>query len=487
MNVIMILIDSLNRNCLEAYGSHETYTPNLDGFAKKSTVFNNHFIGSAPCMPARRELMTGRKEFLWRGWGPIEPFDRHIAIEAQKAGTVTSIVTDHYHYWENSAHGYFEAFNAAKLIRGHELDPFNTEPCGELPEWVQSINQYRPDYGTRYYRNVKDFAGEDDFFSAKTMTEAASWLEKNHTHDKFMLWIESFDVHEPFHIPEPYCSKYTDQQNTGFNCWPPYQDGVFGHHEKFWENTNQEEIDYIRSQYYGKVTMVDHWLGKVFQVMDRHDLWSNTAVIVTSDHGHELGEKKRFGKQPPHYDQCANIPLFIWHPQYSKKSVEALSCAVDIYPTILELLDAKKIDSPHGISLLPLLEGLTSCHREFVTYGEFGAGATITDGEYTYHNTWNENGEINLYSALMPFCSTEAISGKFIPGIDCPVWKIPVNSQKPSIPNLLFERRKDPSQNVNIASDNPQIIHHMKELLKRAMDEEGTPIEQYERLYLGIR
>ena len=87
MNVIFILLDSLNKSYIEPYGNKIVETKNLQKLADKGVVFDNHFICSAPCMPARRELFSGRKnEFLWKFWGPVEPFDRLLPIEAKKLG-----------------------------------------------------------------------------------------------------------------------------------------------------------------------------------------------------------------------------------------------------------------------------------------------------------------------------------------------------------------------------------------------------------------
>ena len=101
MNIILVLVDSLTRNCLRAYDpSSPCQTPNIDRFASSAQVFDNHFVGSLPCMPARRELIAGRKEFLWRPWGSLEVFDPRLPREVAKAGLRTHMVTDHYHYWE---------------------------------------------------------------------------------------------------------------------------------------------------------------------------------------------------------------------------------------------------------------------------------------------------------------------------------------------------------------------------------------------------
>ena len=69
MNIILVLVDSLNKSALKTYNPETICkTPNLEEFAKKSLIFENHYISSLPCMPARREIFAGRKEFMWRPW-----------------------------------------------------------------------------------------------------------------------------------------------------------------------------------------------------------------------------------------------------------------------------------------------------------------------------------------------------------------------------------------------------------------------------------
>ena len=75
MRVVYALFDTLNRQSLECYGGTSVRTPNFNRLAAQTVAFDNHYVGSLPCMPARREMMTGRHNFLHRSWGPCEPFD----------------------------------------------------------------------------------------------------------------------------------------------------------------------------------------------------------------------------------------------------------------------------------------------------------------------------------------------------------------------------------------------------------------------------
>ena len=343
MNTIVILIDSLNFHCLEPYGATHVHTPNLQRFARRAHVFDNHFIGSAPCMPARRELFTGRQEFLWRGWGFIEPWDRHLAVDAARAGAVTQMITDHYHYWEGGAHGYFEPFQGVEFIRGHENDMWRTDPLPDTPEWVKGITRGRPgpmrgyrSWGEAFYANARQWRQESDFPCAQVMGRSADWLQRNQSHEKFMLWVEAFDPHEPHYLPEPYRSMYVSGKPApDFDCWPPYQDDQAA--REFISRASDDELAWIRAQYYGKVTMVDRWLGEVLDRMDALDLWKNTAVIITTDHGHDLCYNRLdgptiWGKSYPHPESHARIPLMVWHPDYpgDGQRVGALTCAVDV-------------------------------------------------------------------------------------------------------------------------------------------------------------
>ena len=75
MRAIIVMFDSLNRHMLPSYADTVVDAPNFTRLAAKAVTFDNFYAGSLPCMPARRELHTGRYNFLHRSWGPLEPFD----------------------------------------------------------------------------------------------------------------------------------------------------------------------------------------------------------------------------------------------------------------------------------------------------------------------------------------------------------------------------------------------------------------------------
>lgn len=489
MNVLLVLVDSLNRADLPAYGGTVVETPNLDRLAGRAFRFDNHFVGSLPCMPARREIFAGFKELMWRPWGPLEPFDARLPRIVAAQGHGTAIVTDHYHYWEEPANGYLQSFEQTELVRGHEWDAWRG-PVAEgepLPAWVENIERWRPGGGRRYFANVRDFRGEEDFFPARTFGAASARLAD--LRGPFFLQVESFDVHEPFHVSEPYRSMFGDASGyERFTVWPPYQerDAL----RAFMAATSAEELAFIRSQYLAKVALVDRWLGALLDVVDARSLWDDTVVILTTDHGHDLGERGVFGKQYPHWDSHARIPLFVWHPDHpgEGRPIDALTSTVDLFSTIAELAGADA-RAPHGQSIVPLLSGGGAGH-DALLYGTFGEGVCCTDGEWTIFKS--PTGEAPLYSYTSLLVKSLVVrtlevpvgEGRFVPGVDWPQWQVPVTREPLSRENFLFHRPSDPGQERNLWHDEPTERERMLGVLRNLIEQEGAPPEQWSRLGL---
>ena len=504
MNVLFVSIDSLRRDLLDTYGAGfdiDVATPNLDRFAERAAVFDSHYAGSLPCMPARREWLTGTKEFLWRPWGPVEPFDDTVPELARQEGVVTQLFTDHYHYFQHGSHGYYESFNAFDLVRGHEFDAHRTtpqEPDRDLLERTGDPATDPPDsvaYLSRpqYARNVADFdeLDEGDFFAPQVFSNTAEWLGAVDDWDDWFCFVDSFDVHEPFHAPEPYASMYTDEDPTDpdLTNWPFYGPVDEGQSE-----VSDRELAFVRAQYAGKVTMVDRWFGRVLDALDREGHWENTTVIVTSDHGFMLGDHGWMGKNlPPVYDTIAHTPLMIWQPDSPRtgERIDALTAAVDLYGTALDAANVEASDHRHSRSLGPLLDGETDAHRDWALYGYWGSAVNVTDGTYTYHHPCDGETDAHCYSTTMMNpnswftpCEpkTEAESGAFLPYTDTPVWRFAGASFEQLDEPLLFDVTTDPSQESDLAEGEP--TERMQALMQTALDILDCPSHQYERLDL---
>ena len=132
MKIVFVLLDSLNRNAMEPYGSTTVKTPNFSRFQQRAVTFDNHYVGSLPCMPARRDLHTGRSHFLHRSWGPLEPFDDSFPELLKQNGTYSHLITDHHHYFADGGATYHQRYASWELVRGQAIDRWRAQVAPDL-------------------------------------------------------------------------------------------------------------------------------------------------------------------------------------------------------------------------------------------------------------------------------------------------------------------------------------------------------------------
>lgn len=512
MRSILFLSDSVNRRFMECYSQSGLHLKNLDRLAKRSVIFDNHWTGSAPCMPARRDIMTGRLNFLERYWGPIEAFDYTLPRALKKGGINSHIITDHYHYFEIGAENYCQMFPSWELVRGQEWDPcISPIGKGDMPEHIgKMVPQYW--YNHQTWKDNKDL-----YPSAQVITKAADWLEERHDCDDFFLWVEIFDPHEPFDVPQEYLDKVHDTYHGPMYVWPEYKNV----HDA---GLDEESIEHARKRYLALFYMTDDYLGKIFDVMDRYDMWKDTMFIYTTDHGYMLGEHDLMAKNYMcAYNEVFHIPLMIHLPEdeCAGLRINALTQNIDLMPTIMELHGVRaegNLRNPlHGKSLIPLMKGGIDKVRDAAIYGYFGKQINITDGRYTYFRAPNrENRPLNMYTSMMTdtytyfdyselpgdkcrLNSVDQIScGRYLKWTKFPVYRIPVDALNEQglvmkcttlfdweLQDQLYDLQEDYGQNKNIVASDPETVLRMENLLRKILLECDCPEEQFERMRLG--
>ena len=262
MKAIVLLFDSLNRRYLSSYGCDWTHTPNFKRLAERTVTFDNAFVGSMPCMPARRELHTGRYNFLHRSWGPVEPFDDSMPLILQQNGVYTHLVTDHYHYLEEGGATYHTRYNSWECNRGREGDPWKGHVADpELPKFHRS-QRIDTNYKQEFHNRTHLIEPEDQP-QYKTVSQGIEFMDTNKQTDDWMLQIEIFDPHEPFYSPEKYKKLYEDNYDGDFFDWPQYKKC----------DERVEDVDHVRKEYAALVSMCDENLGRVLDKMDELNLW----------------------------------------------------------------------------------------------------------------------------------------------------------------------------------------------------------------------
>ncbi len=386
MRTIFVLFDSLNRLALGAYGGTSIATPNFDRFAARAVTFDRHYVGSLPCMPARRDLHTGRLNFFHRSWGPLEPFDNSMPEILDLGGTYTHLISDHAHYFEDGGATYHTRYRSFDFIRGQEYDPWKAmvqPPLDRFSE-IYSDKHYDFDRPARVNRRLQHainrefMIDEADYPGPRCFQSALEFLDRNKDADNWFLQIECFDPHEPFDAPERYRQAYQTGYNGGILDWPLY--------EKVTESP--QEIAEIRANYAALVAMCDAHFGRLLDYLDTHRLWDDTVVILTTDHGFLLSEHDWWAKnRMPYYEEISHIPLLVHHPDHisqagSRRS--ALTQTYDLMPTMLDIAGVPAPLEARGRSLLPILAA-DNPGRDVAVFGMFGGPIGATDGRYAYY------------------------------------------------------------------------------------------------------
>ncbi|WP_127581694.1 sulfatase [Paenibacillus koleovorans] len=482
MKTIFLLMDSLNRHYLNAYQSSWVQTPNIDRLAARGAVFENHYAGSLPCMPARREMMTGRLNFLESRWSPLQPYDEtYPQLLRDQASTYTHMITDYYHYFEAGGAGYHTPFNTWEFMRGQEGDAWH--PRVQDPEVpVYRGKNRRQDWVNR---TQMDLERDEDYPTPQCFRRGIDFLEHNHDQENWLLHLEVFDPHEPFLCPQKYRDLYSDSWKGAYHFdWPPYAP-VDSNYE------DQDAIEHIRKCYAGTLTMADVWLGKLLDIMDQLDLWKDTTVILTTDHGHLLGEHGYWAKNYMFdYQRLVHIPLIVYKPEapMNGRRVSALTTTIDLMPTLLDLHGAHPSDSVQGKSIVHLLER-DEPHHDAVLYGYFGKDVNMTDGRYTYCRQPLPGAPAYHHTAA-PVVGQKKLElyehadfGRYLPYTPMRVYRVPEpsrNHHNAPDHHLLYDIAHDPEQSSPIRDTalEEQFASKLLDLLRRYQ----APDWQYARI-----
>jgi len=489
MKAIVVMFDSLNRRMLPPYGCTWVHAPNFQRLAQHSVVFDNCYVGSMPCMPARRELHTGRYNFLHRSWGPLEPFDDSMPQLLHEHGIHTHLISDHYHYWEDGGATYHTRYSSWEISRGQEGDPWKADlrPL-DIPEKIGG----RPGrWDTQDWCNRKFMASEPEHCQTMTFDLGEQFLRANAGQDRWMVQIETFDPHEPFFTYEQYQALYPHEYRGPHFDWPNYAP----------VKETPEQVQHLRYQYAALVSMCDHSLGRVLDLMDELDLWKDTLLIVNTDHGFLLGEHDWWAKcVQPFYNEVAHTPLFVWDPRRGLQGERRASLVqtIDLAPTLLDYFGAALPPDMQGRPLDSVLADDTPI-REAALFGQHGRQVNVTDGQYVYMRSpaHADNAPLNNYT-LMPTHMRERFAVSELQTISlaepfsftkgCRTLCIPTPPDSWPTQNefgtRLFDVQRDPAQLQPL--HDPQVEQRMIAHLIRLLQENDAPPEQFERLGLPL-
>jgi len=180
--------------------------------------------------------------------------------------------------------------------------------------------------------NVAERTGEEDYFAAQVFRGAADWLWRNQDAERVFLVVDSFDPHEPWDLPAYYRRLYDPDDDVVDVIWSTYRAA---------DEFTARELERMRGNYAGEVTMVDCWLGHFLDRLRLSGRLEDTIVAVISDHGHNLGDANLTGKQGhPLTQAVADLIMMIRHPQGEAVGTrcEALCYNFDLTTTLMNMI-----------------------------------------------------------------------------------------------------------------------------------------------------
>ena len=314
--------------------------------------------------------MTGRYTFTYLDWGPLPQSEHTLAEQLSEAGYLTFGVADT-PFLVRNGYGYDRGFRDFQWFRGQRSGP----------EHDDIASQRR---------------SEEDYFAPSTFRAAVQWLERHHK-EKFFLYIDTWDPHEPWDPPDYYVRPY----------YPNYAGEVVDPSYWYWkeDGRTQKDLEIAHACYCGEISMVDRWFGVLIDRLQSLDLLANTAVLFLSDHGFYFGEHGFFGKRmfrwpeniplvegferglaldtgftyrSPLHNELTQVPLLMRIPEIGPGRIGGLVSIPDLMPTVLELAGVAASERVQAKSLLPLIrEEAGSAHDFLVTSAPLEAlGAT---------------------------------------------------------------------------------------------------------------
>jgi len=458
-NIVLIITDTYRYDNLGSRASRPVRTPELDRFsAEYATEIHHFYTGSFPTIPQRTDVARGVLGWPHYGWQPIDiSGPNHIAGLLRQSGYVSQLICDCPHLFRAR---FQDEFDAAYHIRGQEGD----RPMLHLNDKIEKIvplgkTRQSPTWHDHslvdMHRWVNRYAEcEADLFPARTGGAAIRWLEENSSAAPFFLWVDFFDPHEPWDPPEYLVRRYDPDYSGAPMLHPNY--GLSSAYA-------DAELKNLGAHYAAEAEMIDRWIGRLLQKVDDLQLWDDTIVAVTSDHGMSIGEHGRTGKSNisdsddrfwPMYPEIGHVPFLIAGGDVPRgRALNLIAQPIDILPTLSELAGARFTPQQplDGWSFAQAVLDGSEKHREFAVTG-------------CYASPEDQSGLVPR-KASTPFLTTYE-------------WGYaPIGAQgSPELYNLV----DDPLARNNVIADNLGVAREMQSLLHEHLLVHNAPPQTFE-------
>ncbi|MFX0083617.1 MAG: sulfatase [Candidatus Hodarchaeota archaeon] len=458
-NIIYIFSDQHRGDTLGSVGHPAIITPNLDKLASEGVNFTRCYTNSPLCMPARASMMTGQyvcEHGIWTNNNEANPLEcpSHVR-NIRDAGYHTAVVGKT-HLYRHGA-GWKDTRDNINILKNwgfvdiHELTgPLATfrHDCSYtdyLKEkgLLKIHRDYIMNHGLPSARGtakpwddphspLPTEAHLDSYTGRKTV----EWIQNYNDDKPFYLQVLFPGPHDPFDSPQEYRDMYKlEEIPEGIMKFPQKPTPWYVRMVQNWsaiQDMTPEQCKQMRINYYGKITLIDEYIGRIMKALEEKGLLENTWVIYNSDHGEMLGDHMMRHKIV-FYEGALCIPLII-RPSGGMKGwkCEGLTDHLDIAVTLIDIAGAKPLKGSDGVSLVSkILKGPNDPKAQ-------KAKDAVFSEVYRFSMVRDERYKMTIKS----------------------------NSGKPV---ELFDLEKDPDELVNLVKD-PLLESIRKELLRKHLN-----------------
>ena len=391
------MCDQLRADYLSCYGHESLHTPNIDSLTERGVRFTRAYCQSPLCGPSRASFYTGRymsSHGVMANADTTRLDELTLADYLRPSGYRSAVVGKTHNrknvemmqdlgmdpgsdIMRNALSGGFEPFDHHEGLYPRGVDNQYTRflraqgyvsdnPWQDFANSGQDRDEnIRPGWRMRncvYPARVREEHSE----TAYTTSRAIDFLEQQTDLQPWCLHLSYIKPHWPYIAPTPYHDMFSADQvqpvcrdaTERDNAHPVYQAFM---DQEYSESFSRDDVrEKVIPVYMGLIKQIDDQLGRLFEYMRSRDLFEQTLIVFTSDHGdylgdHWLGEKDLF------HEPSARIPLIICNPNRTAGETRGTVCdalveSIDLVPTLVEFAGGKiNHERLEGRSLMPLL------------------------------------------------------------------------------------------------------------------------------------
>jgi len=387
----------LRGDCLSAAGHPIVKTPNLDRLARDGARFARHYSQAAPCSPGRASLYTGLYQMNHRVVANGTPLDRrfdNIALAARRAGYAPALF------------GYTDQAIDPRQAAGPDDPRLSTYeevlpgfasvdmPSGDFSPWIDWLNGLGHDAPSSSHAALVSEPSRpaEHSLSAYLAGRLIEWIGKQDR--PWFAHLSQLRPHPPYAAAGRFAQMYPADDMPASIA--PTDDPSHLHRglmsaPGLAAPTDARAMRELKAQYFGMVSEADHQLGRVWAALKDAGQWDETFILVTADHGEQLGDHGLIQKAG-FFEASYHIPCVTRDPRAGAARgavIEAFTENVDVFPTLAEAMGLEVPAQCDGAALTPFLLGEAPRAWRAAAHWEFDWRAHAISGGAAVPEAWD--------------------------------------------------------------------------------------------------